>query len=134
MQLPLEQRQRYEVSVLKPQGFRHLTSSVVHGGFSSYYSSTYYTACSDVERFQATDEVHINNITNHLQSSHGFNSSRHNIRCSAKVFTSFSICEDKEWSDICDDNFTASDATVVCRELGYSDTGTERLLTMIMKI
>ena len=87
-------------------------------------TNIYYTACSNVERFQATDEVQIKNITNHLQSSHGFNSSRHHIQCSAKVFTSFSICEDKEWSDICDDNFTASDATVVCRELGYSDTGT----------
>ena len=44
-------------------------------------------------------------------------------KCVAKRLTSFKICEDGGWSEICDSNFTKSDAIVMCRELGYSDIG-----------
>ena len=46
-----------------------------------------------------------------------------NEKCVAQRLTSFKICENGGWSEICDSNFTKSDATVMCRELGYSDIG-----------
>ena len=48
-------------------------------------------------------------------------------KCVAKRLTSFKICEDGGWNEICDSNFTKSDATVMCRELGYSDIGVLKL-------
>jgi hypothetical protein len=48
-------------------------------------------------------------------------------KCVAKRLTSFKICEDGGWNEICDSNFTKSDATVMCRELGYSDIGMFKL-------
>ena len=44
-------------------------------------------------------------------------------KCVTKRLTSFKICENGGWSEICDSNFTKSDAIVMCRELGYSDIG-----------
>ena len=91
-----------------------------------------YTACNDGERFQAKDEVQINSISSKdLISSHSnFNKSRYHPQCSAKIFTAFSICEEGGWSDICDHNFTLSDATVMCRQLGYADIGAFTRITI----
>jgi len=31
------------------------------------------------------------------------------------------VCEDSVWKTICDDDWTTEDATVACRDQGYSD-------------
>ena len=38
------------------------------------------------------------------------------------------ICMNNEWGTVCDDAWGTTDATVVCRQQGYSTTGCDSIL------
>ena len=46
-----------------------------------------------------------------------------NRTCGVMNLTNIEVCEDNGWREICDADFTNSDAEVICRQLNYSGIG-----------
>ena len=44
------------------------------------------------------------------------------------------VCENEQWSHICDTDWTMEDASVACRELGYAQPGWFLLLCLFTVI